>query len=225
MSPKIGISDIRREELTQAAMECIANKGYDRVTLDDVTKEAGLSKGIASYYFRNREELLVSVIEKMSAQIEELTIKIWGLPEDTKDKEKDVPPVTTITKPITVEIVPLANVPELLELAEKLYAEKGISSRNLYDAIQNWQKGLASLKRHDPSSSLIQNVEPKLEQARVELDERFERDKQRVQVKYNQKDYQGALRILAGILASIPDREDERYKWAKSAEMQIKGKQ
>ena len=88
MSPKIGISDIRREELTQAAMECIANKGYDRVTLDDVTKEAGLSKGIASYYFRNREELLVSVIEKMSAQIEELTIKIWGLPEDTKDKEK-----------------------------------------------------------------------------------------------------------------------------------------
>lgn len=84
MSPKIGISDIRREELTLAAMKCIAEKGYDRVTLDDVTRQAGLSKGIASYYFNNREDLLISVMQRMWDNVFELTQKVWDLPEDVQ---------------------------------------------------------------------------------------------------------------------------------------------
>jgi len=86
MPPKTQISDIRRDELTQAALKCLAAKGYDKVTLDDVTREAGLSKGIASYYFKNREELLVSVIQKMWDNMVELTRKIWELPEDEEKK-------------------------------------------------------------------------------------------------------------------------------------------
>jgi len=89
MAPKTEISDIRREELTLAALKCIASKGYDRVTLDDVTREAGLSKGIASYYFKNREELLVSVIHKMWDNVVGLTRSIWELP-DQVDDEKEV---------------------------------------------------------------------------------------------------------------------------------------
>lgn len=87
MAPRTEISDIRREELTLAALKCIAEKGYDRVTLDDVTKEAGLSKGIASYYFKNRQELLVSVIHKMWDKIVELTRTIWELPEEEDEKK------------------------------------------------------------------------------------------------------------------------------------------
>ncbi len=88
MAPKAEISDIRREELTQAALKCIANKGYDRVTLDNVTREAGLSKGIASYYFKNREELLVSVIHKMWDNVVGLTRKIWELPDQVDDEQE-----------------------------------------------------------------------------------------------------------------------------------------
>ncbi len=90
MAPKTEISNIRREELTKAAMKCIAAKGYDRVTLDDVTKEAGLSKGIASYYFNNREELLVSVIQRMRKEIIKLSSVIWELPDSfgTEDEEE-----------------------------------------------------------------------------------------------------------------------------------------
>lgn len=88
MARKTEISGIRREELTQAALKCIAIKGYDGVTLDDVTKEAGLSKGIASYYFKNREELLVSVIHKMWGNMMGFTKKVWELPEETDDPER-----------------------------------------------------------------------------------------------------------------------------------------
>ena len=88
MVPKTQISHIRREELTKAAMKCIAAKGYDRVTLDDVTKEAGLSKGIASYYFNNREELLLSVIQKMRQEVVKVARLIWELPENIEDEEE-----------------------------------------------------------------------------------------------------------------------------------------
>jgi len=88
MSPKTEISDIRREELTRAAMKCIADKGYNRVTLDDVTKEAGLSKGIASYYFKNREELLVSVIQMIWDDLVDLTKKVWDIPEKLEKDEE-----------------------------------------------------------------------------------------------------------------------------------------
>lgn len=88
MGRKTEISEIRKEELTQAALKCMALKGYDRVTLDDVTKEAGLSKGIASYYFKNREELLISVIHKMWENVAGFTRAIWELPEQEEDPEK-----------------------------------------------------------------------------------------------------------------------------------------
>lgn len=87
MKRRTQIGDIRREELTKAALNCLATKGYDRVTLDDVTREAGLSKGIASYYFKNREELLVSVIHKMWDNVLELTRNIWEIPEEVDDEE------------------------------------------------------------------------------------------------------------------------------------------
>jgi AcrR family transcriptional regulator len=88
MTRKTEISEIRKEELTQAALKCMALKGYDRVTLDDVTKEAGLSKGIASYYFKNREELLVSVIQKMLENVQGFTRQMWEIPEDANDPEE-----------------------------------------------------------------------------------------------------------------------------------------
>lgn len=87
MPRKVKISDIRRDQLTHAAMKCIAVKGYDRVTLDDVTHEAGLSKGIVSYYFKNREELLVSVIRRMWDDTITLTKNIFDLPNDMEDEK------------------------------------------------------------------------------------------------------------------------------------------
>jgi len=88
MARKTEISEIRKQELTQAALKCMALKGYDRVTLDDVTSEAGLSKGIASYYFKNREELLISVINKMWENVMGFTRAIWEVPDQTDDPEE-----------------------------------------------------------------------------------------------------------------------------------------
>ncbi len=82
------ISDIRREELTLAALRCIAERGYAQVRLDDVAREAGFSKGVAFYYFKNKEELLVSVIKKMWDDLMELFQLVWAIPDDFENEEK-----------------------------------------------------------------------------------------------------------------------------------------
>ncbi len=83
------ISDIRRKELTEAALRCIAVKGYDRVTLDDVAKEAGFSQGIALYYFKNREDLLASSIESIWDGLKMLARTVWDIPEEV-DKDDEI---------------------------------------------------------------------------------------------------------------------------------------
>jgi len=50
--------DIRRQELLDIAARSFAERGYDSTTVDDVIRQAGLSKGAFYYYFPSKEALL-----------------------------------------------------------------------------------------------------------------------------------------------------------------------
>ncbi len=65
MSPKIGIAPKRRAEIIEATFFCIALKGYSNITMQDIADSAGVSKGVIHYYFHNKEELFLSVHEKL----------------------------------------------------------------------------------------------------------------------------------------------------------------
>lgn len=88
MVRKIEFSEIRKEELTKAAIRSVALKGFDLVTLDDVAKEAGFSKGIVTYYFKSRDELLISVVRMMWANLLDMTRDAWELPDQIDDPEE-----------------------------------------------------------------------------------------------------------------------------------------
>lgn len=49
---------IRRQQLIDATMKCIARKGMGSTTLGDVAKEAGLSQGIVNLHFESKDNLL-----------------------------------------------------------------------------------------------------------------------------------------------------------------------
>ena len=82
------ITDIRRDELTSAALKCIVAKGFDRVTLEDVAIESGSSQGNLLYYFKNREALMTATSERIGDDMVETTLKIWGIPSEVKDEKK-----------------------------------------------------------------------------------------------------------------------------------------
>jgi AcrR family transcriptional regulator len=85
--------DARPGELLEAALDCFAERGFAATRLEDVAARAGVTKGTAYLYFKNKEELfeavvrgyIVPVIEQLEAAarqpgpVSELLRKVAGL--------------------------------------------------------------------------------------------------------------------------------------------------
>ena len=87
MSPRKELQEERREQLTRAAMHYIVRKGYDHVTLGDVRGKIHMSRSIANYYFKNKKELLVSVLERLIRGSTGSICAFFGLKEAPEDDE------------------------------------------------------------------------------------------------------------------------------------------
>ncbi len=57
--PKIGMEPIRRSQIINATLECICLEGIEKMSLDTVAKEAKCSKGVISYYFKSKDNLIL----------------------------------------------------------------------------------------------------------------------------------------------------------------------
>jgi AcrR family transcriptional regulator len=55
-------SDARLTRVLDAAAELLASWGYQRVTIDDVAKLAGIGKGSVYLHFRTKEALFLTVL-------------------------------------------------------------------------------------------------------------------------------------------------------------------
>ena len=53
----------RPAEITEAALQAFAEKGYDATRVDDVAQRAGVSKGLMYLYFKTKEDLFKAVIK------------------------------------------------------------------------------------------------------------------------------------------------------------------
>lgn len=54
--------EVRREQLIRATMRCISQFGLSGTTMAQVTRQAGLSLGIANLHFESKEKLLVETL-------------------------------------------------------------------------------------------------------------------------------------------------------------------
>ncbi|MBI3758107.1 MAG: TetR/AcrR family transcriptional regulator [Deltaproteobacteria bacterium] len=62
----------RPEEISAAALSVFARRGLHKTTLDDVAKEAGVSKGTIYLYFKSKEELFIAAAQQVVPAAEEL---------------------------------------------------------------------------------------------------------------------------------------------------------
>ncbi len=60
----------RKEQIVKATVECITKHGYHNFSMQDVARSAGVSKGIIHYYFLNKDELMMCVLDKVAGDIE-----------------------------------------------------------------------------------------------------------------------------------------------------------
>jgi AcrR family transcriptional regulator len=59
----------RRREILQRATECFDRKGYANTTLDDIARAVGIKREGIYYYFRNRAQILLEIIEPQSVAL------------------------------------------------------------------------------------------------------------------------------------------------------------
>jgi len=55
----------RRAQIIECAIETIATLGYVQASLAQIAKQAGISKGVITYYFSSKEELLEQVVTEI----------------------------------------------------------------------------------------------------------------------------------------------------------------
>ena len=56
-------SERTRQLLLDAALRIIGRKGYTSATVDEIVKEAGVSKGVAYYHFKSKAEMATGVLD------------------------------------------------------------------------------------------------------------------------------------------------------------------
>jgi AcrR family transcriptional regulator len=63
--PRIDIAGLRRDQIVAAAMAVIAEQGIQNLSLSEIEKKVGMSRGQLTYYFRTKEDILVAVFDRL----------------------------------------------------------------------------------------------------------------------------------------------------------------
>jgi AcrR family transcriptional regulator len=62
---RIDIRSIRQEQIVEAAMAVIAERGLPELSLSEIEKKAGMSRGQLTYYYPAKEDILIAVFDRL----------------------------------------------------------------------------------------------------------------------------------------------------------------
>jgi len=65
-------AEVRRDEFVEAAIRVMSKEGLDRATTRRISKEAGTTQGVFHFAFKDKNELLTSVIGAVTLEIEKV---------------------------------------------------------------------------------------------------------------------------------------------------------
>lgn len=64
-SPRIEVGKIRREQIVEAAVAIIAERGLQNLSLSAIEERTGMSRGQLTYYFAAKEDILLAVFDRL----------------------------------------------------------------------------------------------------------------------------------------------------------------
>lgn len=81
MEKKMKKAERTRQLLLDSALRIIGRKGYSSATVDEIVKEAGVSKGVAYYHFKSKADMASGILRKGLGDVAEQFQRI----SDTSD--------------------------------------------------------------------------------------------------------------------------------------------
>lgn len=77
----------RRTQILEAAAKVFARKGFDRATVTEIARAAGLAEGSIYNYFRSKEELLVNIPRQLAQPVLTPLVEQASLPRTAEEME------------------------------------------------------------------------------------------------------------------------------------------
>jgi len=59
------IEEARRRQIVETAIRTIATRGYSQASLAEIAREAGISKGVISYHFEGKGDLVEEILSRL----------------------------------------------------------------------------------------------------------------------------------------------------------------
>ena len=69
ISHKQVLQDFRRRSILDATRRLIARRGFDAATMEQVGRDAGITKGAIYLYFRNKDQMILAAVEETAAEM------------------------------------------------------------------------------------------------------------------------------------------------------------
>ncbi len=79
-----------QQEILAAAQLLFARQGYDSATMEQIAREAGLTKGAVYYFFKNKAELFCRIVDEGISYIEKQCASILEAARSSREIAEDV---------------------------------------------------------------------------------------------------------------------------------------
>ncbi|MCD8049455.1 MAG: TetR/AcrR family transcriptional regulator [Clostridia bacterium] len=90
-------ADVRKSEILDIAEVLFNEKGYNEATVEDILKKSGIAKGTLYYHFKNKEDILLAMIERQIEQREQ-SLRQIAEDEEISSAEKLFRVITLLSK-------------------------------------------------------------------------------------------------------------------------------
>ena len=67
MSPRPDVSEQRKDQILDAAINVFARLGFHKARMDDIAQEAGLSKGALYWYYKGKDAIIAALLDRIFA--------------------------------------------------------------------------------------------------------------------------------------------------------------
>jgi TetR/AcrR family transcriptional regulator, transcriptional repressor of bet genes len=59
-------TDERRQQIVSGLLQVMSERGYERASVAEIARAAGLSPGLVHYHFRDKQEILLTLVEQLA---------------------------------------------------------------------------------------------------------------------------------------------------------------
>jgi TetR/AcrR family transcriptional regulator, transcriptional repressor of bet genes len=59
-------TEVRRRQIVEALLRVMAERGYERASVAEIAREAGLAPGLVHYHFATKQEILLSLVDALA---------------------------------------------------------------------------------------------------------------------------------------------------------------